>query len=447
METDKMETIGSTSRESALASEIVEELVATLLNIQIHYKAHPKVNESLAKILKKLKEFFEGKDAFRILTKGRIIYLEEAPLVGAALSSARLIDYLKSLGTPGFEILKSVTIGDIEVFVDLLSSGKEARPNDYLLSKECNTIKFIGWEEVTELEEEEQVGSESEKDALAIYQDTISFLQDSTVKACRNDEISIEEAKEKSMWIISSIHKDPVAMYKYSKYTVFDPLSLSHPCRVAVILLDFMGRHVKDRDLLERMGAAALLHDIGKAWVPLEIIRKKGELSLEERIEMEKHPINGVEILCKPGKIDPLILSGVFGHHRDYNGKGGYPELNPGTPVSAMARVLRICDVFEALAAPRPYKKPFSPIQAWQVMFSMKSQLDPRLLKLFFSSMGLYPVGTKVTLSNSKKGEVTGQTSVPDRPLVTILEGIDKGGIIDLSEPQNRQLRIKDLLE
>ena len=427
-----------------IASEIIEELIVVLLNTRIYHKDNPKIKASLNKIYDKLKDFFKYSEAFRISAKARLIYLEDTALEGATLLSARMIDYLKYIGMPGFEINSSVNLGDLEFFVEILASMKTENPNELLRKNGVKGIKFLSWEEIFGREKIKE-DFKTEKTSTQIYQETITFLQDITVSACRGEPINLDEAKEKSMWLISTLTKDPLGIFKNANYTVFDPLSLSHSCRVAIYVLNCLLNVVKNRDLLERIGAAALLHDIGKAWVPSEIIQKRSELTPSERKEMEKHPLYGIEIITSSGIDDPIVCTGVFGHHRDYRGKGGYPDIK-GVPISMAARIIRISDIFEGLTSPRPYKKSFSCIQAWEKMFRMKGIIDPALLKVFFKYTGLFPIGTKVILSNGAKGIIKWQTDNPDRPVVEITDGYTKIEELDLNSPENKNLKIKALV-
>ena len=101
---------------------------------------------------------------------------------------------------------------------------------------------------------------------------------------------------------------------------------------------------------------AALLHDVGKSAIPLEIINKKGKLSDAERARMNDHPAEGAAILAASPGLSPVAVSVAYEHHMKLDG-GGYPNPPRGWKVSLASQVVHIADVFDALRTHRPYRE------------------------------------------------------------------------------------------
>jgi hypothetical protein len=101
----------------------------------------------------------------------------------------------------------------------------------------------------------------------------------------------------------------------------------------------------------------------------------------------------------------------------------GYPE--PVLPVrpSGISRLVRVCDVFEALTAVRPYKRALTPIEAYAVMFRNLGDFDPVWLRRFVRTLGLFPTGTRVHLDDGADAVVVAQTDSPQQPSVRLLTG------------------------
>jgi hypothetical protein len=119
-------------------------------------------------------------------------------------------------------------------------------------------------------------------------------------------------------------------------------------------------------ELLRQCGVAALLHDIGKASISSEILKKVDPLSRYEWETVKLHPVNGVSMLLDTN-LPSFVKRAVLHHHEDFQG-GGYPMGLDGTHISVLARVLRIVDVFDAMTSRRPYKEPVPAAKAVQVM-------------------------------------------------------------------------------
>jgi putative nucleotidyltransferase with HDIG domain len=129
-----------------------------------------------------------------------------------------------------------------------------------------------------------------------------------------------------------------------------------------------------------RMGA--LLHDVGKINVPLEILNKKGSLDADEFKVMSQHPVIGVELLDGvefPWDVRPMIRH----HHERWDGNG-YPDKLAGDQIPFAARILTVADVYDALTTARSYRPGFPHEKAMQIMSSERgTTFDPDLLDVF----------------------------------------------------------------
>jgi putative nucleotidyltransferase with HDIG domain len=106
---------------------------------------------------------------------------------------------------------------------------------------------------------------------------------------------------------------------------------------------------------LRALATGGLLHDIGKLVVPDAILRKPGPLTDEEFGEIRRHPGAGVELLRELGGFDPVVHALVLDHHERLDGSG-YPRGTADAEISLEARILAVCDVYDALVSPRVYR-------------------------------------------------------------------------------------------
>lgn len=131
-----------------------------------------------------------------------------------------------------------------------------------------------------------------------------------------------------------------------------------------------------------RLAKSALLHDLGKAKIPLEILNKPGKLTAEEMAVMRTHPDIGADILAAQGDFDDTMLEVVRHHHEMLDGTG-YPAGLSGSAVPDLVRLVTICDIHSALTERRPYRNPLPHDEAHAIMCKMSAKLDIALLRVF----------------------------------------------------------------
>jgi putative nucleotidyltransferase with HDIG domain len=147
----------------------------------------------------------------------------------------------------------------------------------------------------------------------------------------------------------------------------------------AVAFAQHLGMHEDDQRRLTR---AALLHDVGKAFIPVAILDKPGALTEEETRIIRKHPRLGYEALAAQGGFPPEMLDVVLHHHEFLDGTG-YPNGLQGDRISDIVRLTTIVDVYSALVERRPHRLAFTHAKAFATMEQMKGKFDQHLLQVF----------------------------------------------------------------
>jgi putative nucleotidyltransferase with HDIG domain len=147
----------------------------------------------------------------------------------------------------------------------------------------------------------------------------------------------------------------------------------------AVAFAQHLGMREDDQRRLTR---AALLHDVGKAFVPVAILDKQGKLTEEEVAEVRSHPRRGYDALKAQGGFPPEMLDVVLHHHELLDGSG-YPEALAGNEISDIVRLTTIVDIYAALVEKRAYRMPFTHAKAFSIMEGMGGKLDQQLLQAF----------------------------------------------------------------
>jgi len=127
---------------------------------------------------------------------------------------------------------------------------------------------------------------------------------------------------------------------------------------------------------------AALLHDLGKAKIPLAILNKSGALTSEEVAIMQTHARIGYELLRGRGDYEPELLEVVLRHHELLDGSG-YPDGLAGPQINDLVRLVTICDIYAALIERRSYRQAIGPAAAFKILQEMEGKLEGALVRAF----------------------------------------------------------------
>lgn len=173
---------------------------------------------------------------------------------------------------------------------------------------------------------------------------------------------------------------------------------------------------------LNQLAIGALLHDAGMLKVPGEILSKKEKLNPDELNQIKTHPIHSYRFVTKTLKYPEEIGLIALQHHERWDGQG-YPRRLKGEDISAQARIVTVADAYIAMVNERPYRSSVIGYNAMKTLLSDNGRhFDPKILKAFLESMGIYPIGSVVQLNNSAIGRVIEtHMEAPLRPVLELI--------------------------
>ncbi len=242
--------------------------------------------------------------------------------------------------------------------------------------------------------------------------------------------------------ITDSVTRNAGALISLARLKNADDYTYMHSVAVCALMVA-LGRQLGlDEAQLRSAGIAGLVHDLGKAAMPLEVLNKPGKLTDDEFAIMKSHPEAGHRMLLEtPGGVDEVALDVCLHHHEKVNGSG-YPKGLAGDQISLYAKMGAVCDVYDAITSNRPYKAGWDPSESIRRMAEWADgHFDPAVFQAFVKSLGIYPVGSLVRLDSGKIAVVVEQSRRSLlKPVVKVFYSTKSKGrlapkLVDLSAP------------
>lgn len=304
---------------------------------------------------------------------------------------------------------KIVKLGIRELYIDTLKGADvwEGRPQQEVNADLERRLQEIAQKPpekplVTELKEETARARRLHGEANKIIRQMMDDIR-------LGQQIQVERVDPLVEGMVDSIFRNQDALLPLARLKRHDDYTFAHSVSVCALLVAF-GRGLKlERAVIKELALGGLLHDVGKARIPDQILNKPAKLSDEEFTRMQSHVAQGVVLLKDSPGVSKIALQVVGEHHERFDGTG-YPRHLAEQKISLYGQMAAIVDVYDAISSERVYHKGMPPTQALKKLLEWSSHhFDQQLVQSFIRAIGIYPTGTLVQLESKRLGVVTEQ--------------------------------------
>ncbi len=275
--------------------------------------------------------------------------------------------------------------------------------------------------------------------AKLVYTAAKNVIEEAMLDVRMGRDINMDAVNQVVSEMADSVLRNPDALTSLSRLKHFDEYTFFHSVNTSLLALS-LGRNLGiDEALLHQLGVGTLLHDIGKTKVPLEILNKPGKYEAHEFEIMKQHVMRGAEVLSGTTGLTDNYLKPALEHHERVDGTG-YPYQRQKCDLSQFGMMAAVVDIYDAITSDRCYHKAKPAHEALQFLYliSQKGHLEHTLVQRFIQIVGVYPVGSVVTLN-------TGEVAVVSRinratPLQPEIMVVKSAGNTILSHPETVDL-------
>jgi HD-GYP domain-containing protein (c-di-GMP phosphodiesterase class II) len=433
----------STFLRSGLATALIAVSMC-VKNVQLYGQEHPMTAASAKEAYWKLTEILSSRPSISVAVTESYMAIGSFPMEDAsgALSSFARILYGRSVCQ--ISLFSGVTREDILGLAEALSIQPEELVTRGGLKRELESRKISALQ-IKEgiLPSESRLG----KDPADIYEDSLVLVEEAmrAVKAGLDLPMGgIRSAVSDSLQSLMADESDLVSLAGVRSH---DRYLSEHSVNVSVLSMLLARDLGLDSSSVLELGIGALLHDVGKVFIPAEIVSKPGKLTEEEWNCIKQHPLEGARALAGLHDLPTLAPTIALQHHSYCDGTG-YPALAAGEQPHLVSRLVGIVDTYDALTTDRPFRERWTPEEAvaWMV-YESGTKYDRKVLARLASKMELHPIGSLVRLKNGQLAAVVGGSHLhPREPILKVLggSGISKSNkLIDLHGNSNPDFDIE----
>jgi len=421
-------------------------------------RLYPIVNDQAQRALDDLtaaaKALLQIEEELEVRIAGEFIFVNSTRLrldLDNYASFGHVLATFRQCGIGTMRVDGDVDRREWQVFVSLLLNlaTREADPNKlYELQQRMvqGSVAHIVVEPPLETDEDLDDQERAKEVAKKTYERSVAVTKEVVSSVRMGRSASVKKVKRAVQSIVDQVLSNEVSLVGLTTIRDYDEYTFTHSVNVCIFSVAIGRRLGLSKLQLFDLGMAALLHDVGKSRIPLDIVNKTGGLSDDEWRIMQAHPWLGVLTLFGLrgyGEIPYRGMIVTYEHHMKID-LTGYPKSLRSRRLSVFSKIVAVADGFDAATTRRAYQT--TPIQPDEVLREMwtnpRRGMDPVLVKALINVLGVYPVGTCVILDSYELAIV--HSANPDlaqlhRPVVRIVatpEGalISSGPLVNLAD-------------
>lgn len=369
--------------------ETLASQIAAASNLRALYPpSHPRVLSSVAAMLATLEQITHGAgvDSVTYLIVGDDLVAGDDVLRRTSISVQAFVAILKQRGIERLTLASGLSAEEAHAFLEALASNAPLVSSSHIIVGRAKLV----------MDDEGQ--AEGPRKELSV--DQLEVMRDAWARFRVERRLPVQQLEELVWSFIDSLSRTTRSILPISHLKEHDEYTFVHSVNVCLLVLAQARSFGIWGPMLHGFGMAALLHDIGKLTVPLNVLNKPGRLDEKEWEVMKGHAAEGAWHLTTLEGAPPLSVVVAFEHHLRYDGRQNYPRLRVRREPALASRMTAIADTYDAISTTRPYQAPASRAAAFEILTQRAGSFyDPQLVGNFIRVIGENKVDADTTSS------------------------------------------------
>lgn len=353
-------------------SRVIAQLTAAVMNTSLYSPTHPQVAQYIDKANTVLAEILQHKPEITILLIGDDLVADNRQIISTGASSyvTNFTRILKKKAIERISFVAGLPRVELQGLIQDLASPDAAsvRSTSFIkLGKVELRIKKVdeagtsGGENLAKTlgASISDMPEEAVQNLLSLTAAELDELKELYLRAKRHKKIDVRSVDDMVKGFIKGFRQEINPLSLLASLKSVNEYTFTHVTNVCILTMSlaefvgFKGEH------LHQIGVASLLHDIGKIFIPDEILSKPGMLTPQERRAIETHTVKGARYLMGIEGIPKLAVLAALEHHQKFDGNG-YPSIKGGWTPNITSQLISVADVFDAMRSKRSYQESHS---------------------------------------------------------------------------------------
>ena len=357
---------------------VIGQLVGAVNTRTLYPAGHTRVRESIDQTVAALASDLEEprSESLTLLIVGDDLVVDGEVVRQLGLPQRQFIQMLKRHGIERLTLAAGFDEEECDAFIGAVAKGETPEPSPHVV---------LGHVQVA-IEDEGSSDDGAEEES---WLDRFDPIRGAFAGFRSQRKLPLESIESLVWGLMDSVIHSTRAILPLAKLKEHDEYTFVHSVNVSLLVLAQARSFGIQEGMLHAFGMAALLHDVGKLMVPLEVLNAPGKLDGEQWVLMQSHAKEGAWYLTETRGATPLSIVVAYEHHLRYDGKPNYPVVKGTRMPNLATRMTSIADTYDALSTVRPYKEARTREQGLKVLQDrVGTFFDPLLVANFIQLVG-----------------------------------------------------------